>query len=411
MAADGSKEPIAAPTPSSSDVKAVVQIPPSGPTSLDSIAFEAGTSIAEGILARVKEFPKRESFLSSLMTQELESVPSQILWRGLEEEAAPVFVVYKLLHEAFSSTPSFFRRFITRLMAAQPDRFATVFNRETLWSVVARLPGYELPETWASPAVIRCLLEALNRKGFWRRSDEELAREAESISSALTRGRGDFRDGVEALRRLQAERSTGLTSGNLLLFVPPKLNQYVSEVAELGMRGHLPSFEELCAKVHEVVRDPLGEGRHQSIPIDLLFTEPTGNSLECFLLVREKAGAAEQIELRKKSLLVRYFLKFAFSAYDTENLNVRLAFYLDPHTTFSPLPEHAMLFHQKELIEFEEFWKVVTGKKDGMQLALKARDAAAEKLRSSIFMTLIKDHFSRDRKPKSRTQDVLFDQP
>src|SRR5208283_5832640 len=134
--------------------------------SLESIALQGGASIAESILARVSAFPKRETLLNSWMKHDLESVPAQILWKGLEDEAAPVFVVYKLLHEAFSNSPSFFRRFITSLMAGQPERFSNVFSRETLWSVVARAPGLEVPEEWSSPMCIRCLLESLNKKSF-----------------------------------------------------------------------------------------------------------------------------------------------------------------------------------------------------------------------------------------------------
>jgi hypothetical protein len=285
------------------------------------------------------------------MKYNLENVPSQILWRGLEDEAPAVFVVYKLLHEAFSNSPAFFRRFMTSLMEAQPERFSAVFSRETLWSVVARAPKLDVPSDWASPACICCLLDSLNKKSFWRRSDAELTRDAESISTALTKHpKATFRSGVEALRRLQLEKATGLTNGNLLLFVPVKLNQYVSEVAELGRNGHLPDLKELCEKVHEVVRDPVGEGRHQSIPIDLLFSEPDGDALECFLLVREKASEAEQIDLRKKSLLIRYFLKYAFTAYAIENLNVRFAFYLDPGASFKSLARPITLFHPEELV-------------------------------------------------------------
>ncbi|KAF0175984.1 MAG: hypothetical protein FD161_3163 [Limisphaerales bacterium] len=376
---------------------------------LEAIALEGGASIADSILARVRDFPKREGFLNSWMKHELESVPSQILWRGLEDEAAPVFVVYKLLHEAFSNSPQFFRRFITSLMSAQPERFSTVFSRETLWSAVARAPGLDVSEAWASAACIRCHLEALNSKSFWRRSDEELAREAVVISAALTQDpKRSFRDGVAALRRLQMEKATGLTQGNLMLFVPAKLNQFASEVVELGMSGHLPSLKELCGKIHEAVRDPLGEGRHESVPVDVLFNEMASDSIECFLLVRENANAADQRELRRKSLLVRYFLKYAFSAYGMANLKVSLAFYLDRGATFKSLAKSAKLFHDEELVGFDEFWKRVTGTPEGVQLVLRARDAASEKLTSSSFMKSIKEHFGRERKGKPPTRSSLF---
>ena len=376
---------------------------------LEKVALEGGASIASSILARVSDFPERENLLNSWMQDELESVPAQIFWRGLEDEAAPVFVVYKLLHEAFSNSPQFFRRFITSLMTAQPDRFSTVFSRESLWSVVARARGVTVPGSWASRENVRCLLESLNKKSFWRRSDEELQREAESISAMLNQNRhGHFRSGVEALRRLQLEKATGLTQGNLMLFVPAKLNQYVSEVTELGMGGRLPLLNELHAKIHEIVRDPMGDGRHQSIPIDILFTEPNGDTLECFLLVREKVKAAELRELRKNSLLVRYFLKYAFTGYEMEKLNVRLAFYLDPRAALKPLPKPAMLFHDEELISFDEFWRKLTGEPDGVHLVLKARDAAAAKLTGAAFMKSIKEHFGRERKGHPRNESAAF---
>ncbi len=383
--------------------------PDSKPTPLETVALQGGVSIANSILARVEDFPQRESLLNSWMEHELESVPTQILWHGMEDEAAPVFVVYKLIHETFSNSPPFFRRFITSVMEAQPKRFSSVFSRETLWSVVARAPKHDFPAEWASPGCIRCMLEAMNKKSFWRRSDEELARDADSISAKLMKdGDGGFRKGVEALRQLQAERATGLTQGHLMLLVPAKLNQYVTEVAEHGMRGKLPSLKEMCGKVHEIVRDPAGEGRHQSIPIDVLFSEPDGDSMDCFLLAREKANATEQVELRKKSLLVRYFLKFAFTAYDIEKLNVRFAFYLDPGTTFKALPDDGQLFHPEELVQFDEFWKIITGNPNGAQLIFKARDSAAAKLKASTLMKRIKEHFGRERKGKPSIQVSLF---
>ncbi len=73
--------------------------------SLETVAQQGGVSIADSILARVVDFPKRESLINKIMKRDLEAVPSQILWRGLEDEAAPVFVVYKLLHEAFPISP------------------------------------------------------------------------------------------------------------------------------------------------------------------------------------------------------------------------------------------------------------------------------------------------------------------
>ena len=49
------------------------------------------------------------------------------------------------------------------------------------------------------------------------------------------------------------------------------------------------------------------------------------------------------------------------------------------------------------------------GKPNGVELIFMARDAAADKLKSSTLMTRIKDHFSRDRKPKHNPQASLFE--
>jgi len=87
------------------------------------VAQNCGQRIAEGIVKRVHEFPARERSLAQLSDRTLDSVPGQILWDALQAEAAPVFVVYKLIHEAFSTSPTFFRRAITEFMRAQRARF------------------------------------------------------------------------------------------------------------------------------------------------------------------------------------------------------------------------------------------------------------------------------------------------
>ena len=382
-------------------------------TGLENVAKDIGLSIAKSVLGRVEGFQKRETVIREFMRPGLAGVPTQILWQGLEDEGAPVFVVYKLLHEAFSNGPQFFRRFITGLMAAQRDRFSAVFSRETLWSVVARAPRFDVPDDFASAAHIRRFLEALNKKSFWRRSEAELDQEAETLSEALAKGaHGGFRRGVEALRRLQLERATGLTYGNLKLFVPAKLSDYAARVTELGMNGRLPALDELGAKLHEIVRDPLADGGHESVPIDILFSDLEGDSLEVFVLVREKASEGEQKTYRRASLLVRYFLKYAFNAYEMENLKVRLAFYLDQRSSFAALRAGAQLFHPEEIVSYHDFWALITGRKDGAELVAKARDAAVGHLRGAGLMGRIKAHFDRARKSADRAQGpqgVLFD--
>src|SRR5271157_2939907 len=116
------------------------------------------------------------------------------------------------------------------------------------------------------------MLALANSRGFWRRSDAELDREAECIAGMLNQF-DRFKSGAKALRLMQVERGKALTFGNLVVQAPAKLQQFANEVCELGMRGRLPTGEEMAAKLHEITRDRLGEARHFGVPIDLLFSE------------------------------------------------------------------------------------------------------------------------------------------
>ncbi len=79
------------------------------------VADRCGQSIAASVLHRVTTFPDRERLIADLMKGGLESVPAQLLWGGMEEEAPAVFVMYKVLHEAYSSSPFVIRRFINSI--------------------------------------------------------------------------------------------------------------------------------------------------------------------------------------------------------------------------------------------------------------------------------------------------------
>ena len=110
----------------------------------DSVADGIGKTISTGILGRIASFPTREARLHG-KSGKMDSLPEDILWEGLGEESAPIFVVYKLIHEAFSNAPQFFRSALVEFLRAQPDRFSAVFNRETVWSVMAALPADAAP--------------------------------------------------------------------------------------------------------------------------------------------------------------------------------------------------------------------------------------------------------------------------
>ncbi len=372
---------------------------------LEEIAAQCGESIARSILSRVTEFPSREKFLASVMDSGLESIPSQILWLGLQEEAGPILVVYKLVHEALSSTPCIFRYLILNLLCAQPERFSPVFIRETLWSAVARPPDKIVPEDIALEPHILKMMALVNRLGFWRRSDMELQKDA-SVVSLMLNAHGQFNAGLRALRHMQKETGNAFARGNLVVLVPAKLQQYANMVCEHGLKGKLPTEAELADKVNEIGIDPMGEAIHISVPIDLLYSEAKGEVVDCLIFVRSSLEAAGQQDIRRKSIYIRYFLRLAFPEYRIEDLRVRLAFYLDPDGALKPSSEYGSLFHRTELVSFQDFWEMVTGSADGHKLVDTVREQAAAKLRRENLVQTIKAHFARGSEPPPQASGV-----
>jgi hypothetical protein len=370
-------------------------------TDLERVAVQVGASLAAGLLARARDLPKREHLIKKYRPGTLESVPGQILWEGLGEEAAPVFVVYKLIHEIYSNAPSFFRRSIVDFMRAQPSRFSTVFNRETIWSILAHVPGMKIPFELHNRERIIALLRKINEKAVWRRSEAEIEREAEYILDQLKSSHA-FGSGFSALRQLQIEKATSFTEGKLMLFVPAKLTQFAEELATLGENGKLPNLKEIYSKVDEIVRDNSKEGRHRSVPIDILFTELQPDRLNCFTFARTNADAAERRELRVRLVLVRYFLRSAFRGYGPDQVNVQASFYLDRDPWFRSAPQEEHLFHSDETITFHDFWNMITGEPNGAALIEKLRDAAVNALARENLVALIKEHFRKERSPHRR---------
>lgn len=371
---------------------------------LGEVAQATGKSLANGLLGKVSKFPEKEELLKKYRDGTLESVPGRILWDGLGEEAPPIFVVYKLLHEALSTTPQFFRGAIKELMKAQPERFSAVFSRETLWSVLSEARGFNAPRGLYDAERIKHLLSTINKKGIWYRSEEELEREARYILNVLET-KTKLAQGFETLRLLQVEKAKSLVRGNLLLFVPAKLRQFTAEMSALGERRPFPQLSDIYATIDEIVRDHSGEGRHESIPIDILFTEMPNDTLQAVVLARTTAPIAERRELRERLLLVRYFLRLAFKGYDSKQTKVQLAFYLDQDKWFRNTTPHDSMFHEEEILLFESFWELLTGRKDGSKLIDAIRESAVKELNSKNLVSTLKTHFARERaKPENRKQ-------
>jgi hypothetical protein len=360
----------------------------------DSVAHGIGGRIGKGILARVESFPEREALLAHRFGK-MDSLPEDILWEGLGEESAPVFVVYKLIHEAFSNAPHFFRTALVEFMRAQPDRFSTVFNRETLWSAMAALPTQETRPRCPSVDEIRAFIIQSQRRGIWWRSDEEILREAEFVHEALTWEDGAFHSGLVALKALQREKSKGIVAGNLLLQVPARLVAYAEEVVALGRKTKLPSLTEIHGRVDEFARDRDGDARHENVPIDLVYTSTGDELLHVRILVRGKANAAERAEMRQRSLYLRYFLRKAFQTYKPEQLDIRLALYLDDDRARAGWMAADHLFHPEEWLDRMHFWNEICPGVSPENLFATIRRAAAKELSDHKVVEKLKVHFNR----------------
>lgn len=359
---------------------------------LERVAAECGEIIADSVLARVATFPGRQKLLKLFFDKELESVPAEILWHGLQEDAAPSFLIYKMLHEAFSNSPGFFRWLIERLLREQSKTYPVVFSRETLWSIVAHHPDFDVPPSLGDPASIAKLLECLNSKGAWNRSADDIQREATHISSMISE-KADFTKGVEALRSLQLERGSTFTHGNLMLFVPARLRQFADHVVELGREGELVPASEIWAFIRREIAEPSTEGRHESIPIDLLYTPADEEGYCARILVRSKTDRDTRARYRRQLIYTRYFMAYAFQGVAPERHDVRIAFYLDPAGYFESTGRQETFFEDGDILPQDQFWSEVAANPQSVDLVRHLRATASDKLVKEKLMQRIRDHF------------------
>lgn len=364
---------------------------------LKHVAAICGETIAQSVLDRVKTFPDRQRLLRSFFEHDLESVPAEILWDGLQEDAAPMFLVYKMLHEAFSKSPVFFRWFIENLMREQQDRFPLVFSRETLWSVVATHPDYDVPANLGAPAAIARMLECLNSKGVWSRSAEDIQREAHHIS-AMLKDQAEFVKGAEALRSLQLVRGSAFTYGNLMLLVPAELRQFADHVVELGRDGTVVEEAEIWQTIRRVLKREDAEGRHESIPIDLLYSSTDHEGYRVRVLARSKASRDQRARYCRQLIYTRYFMAYAFRGVKPEAHDVRLAFYLDPVSFFESSAAREVLFRESDILPRDAFWREVAANPGNLDLVGLVREKASMRLKAENLPKRIRDHFATTRK-------------
>lgn len=327
----------------------------------------------------------------------MDSLPEDILWDGLGEESAPIFVVYKLIHEAFSNAPQFFRSALVEFMRTQPQRFSAVFNRETIWSAMAALPFVEAPGACPSEATIAKFLKQAQQRGIWWRSDDEILREAKAVHLNLTATDQRFQKGFVALQALQLEKARGITAGNLLLLVPGRLAAYADEIVSLGRMEKLPPLKEIQDRVDEFARNPASDTRHVSIPLDLLYTTTEDDFLHVRILVRAKANPADRAEIRRRSLYLRYFLRKAFTGYQPAQIDLKLAFYLDSESAHFSWHGKDSLFQEHEWTTRQHFWNELCPGADPEKLFGAIRRSATAALSKKSVVTKLKEHFARSR--------------
>lgn len=362
--------------------------------SFDPVAQKIGTDIATGVLGRIESFPRKEAILGAIVGR-MDSLPEDILWEGLGEESPAVFVVYKLLHEAFSSAPKFFRTALVEFLRAQPDRFSAVFNRETIWSVLAASRTIGFGEECPPAAEIAKALAQTQKGGIWWRPEAEIRREAGAVYRYLTADDGASWRGLKALRALQSEKARGITCGNLLLHVPGRLAAYANEMVSLGRMKSLPPLKEMHDRIDEYTRDRETDTRPESIPLDLLYTSLEDDLLHVRILARAKGGISERAEIRRRSLCLRYFLRKAFAGYRPDQLDLKLAFYLDSESAHASWKDADSLFHREEWITRDVFWNELCPGANPEELFAVIRRAATRELTLRSVVEKLKKHFAR----------------
>jgi hypothetical protein len=127
----------------------------------------------------------------------------------------------------------------------------------------------------------------------------------------------------------------------------------------------------------------------------LLYTNLEDDSLHVRILVRAKANPADRAEIRRRSLYLRYFLRKAFAGYQPEQLDIKLAFYLDHERSHFSWHGKNSLFHPEEWITRDHFWNDLCPGADPEKLFARIRTAATKELTSKNVVDQLKAHFAR----------------
>lgn len=366
-------------------------------------ASNSAERLASGIVYRLKHLAEKEQRVREEAAWEtLPNMPARLIWEAFEPGAAPFFVVYKLMHEVRSELPKVYRAIAWSLCAAQPERFGLVTYREQLWDMLASLPCWpeDLPALTQQdirPLVLNALSQG-SKKDWWKNREEDLERDASWIAERLKDNKLVL--GFRRLRALQVCEQSALTAGNVIMCIPSDLLNLVEHYCTLGREGHLPSMEEIEKTVASFAdrtaeSGAAGIGDNHPVPFDLITFEKDGQ-FRVIALTRQKATLPERLELRRRLLYLRFFAHYAFGRRAPRDVSIAAAFYADKAKDFSAwLPTEQPLFHEEELMGFDDFWNYVTGKeKGGGELVEKITGDAAQILSAQDLTTRLRSFVS-----------------
>jgi hypothetical protein len=371
----------------------------------------AAERLAAALSIRFEEMAEREKRVRLHAEWDtLPNMPARLIWEALEPGAAPFFVVYKLMHEARSVLPKIYRAIAWELCSAQPQRFRLVTYREQLWSLLASGSLWpedlsELTESDARRFILDTLIER-SAGDWWYSREEDCRRDAEWIANRIV-GNNQISLGLASLRSLQLSQSNALTAGNVILNIPENLEMLAGQIVSQAREGELPPLNELQNRLAGLAREIAGHRFRQgsinaSLPFDL-FTLEEDQRIRIVAMTRVKASRAEQEELRRRLIYLRFFAHYAFGEREPEDIVVTAAFYADKKTGHENwLPKKKPLFHPEEFWSFDDFWNYVAGRENGGQLVEEVTQQAAEKLRKQDWVTKLRKFVSEESKEEKK---------
>jgi hypothetical protein len=113
------------------------------------------------------------------------------------------------------------------------------------------------------------------------------------------------------------------------------------------------------------------------------------------ILTRAKANPTDRAEIRRRSLYLRYFLRKAFRGYRADQIDLKLAFYLDHGLPHASWRGEDRIFHPEEMIDRTHFWNDLCPGANPEELFARIRAAATKGLQSENVVTKLKEHFNR----------------